>query len=150
MLNIALSLLLLAAGQADVFKKEMGPLQSAVDTLVTSTGAHVLQRSRAAYIEGYGIVVLLEIAFEQSNIFSTPKPPKELRSVVAQRRAAVREKLEAFVKERVATMDSLGRADSLTIVIHVLNANPVDVPKLPVQIQVAAKKDSPQPVFREF
>ena len=156
MLKTFLSLLLLlAAPQADVFKvfkKEMAPLQSAVDTVVTSTGSQVLQRSRAAYVEGYGIVVTLEVAFETpQNIFSSPKSSAEVRSLVAQRRKDVQEKVTALVKQRVATTDSMGPMDSLAIVIHVLNTNPADIPNLPVQILMIAKKESPQQVaYREF
>ena len=42
---------MLAAEQTDVFKKDMAPLQSAVDGVITSTGAQVMPagRSRAAY-----------------------------------------------------------------------------------------------------
>ena len=72
-----LIVLLVAAGpqsapQLDVFKKDMVPLQSAVDSLVTSTGAQVTPsgRSHAAYIEGYGVIVTLEIAFEAPQAYS--------------------------------------------------------------------------------
>jgi hypothetical protein len=145
-------LLLAATAQTDVFKKEMAPLQASVDGLVTSTGAQVLQRPRAAYIEGYGVLISLEIAFEGSpGIFGTPKKPAEVRAIVSQRRKDVQEKLTAFVKQRVGTMDSIGSSDSLAIVIHVLNTTPTDIPNLPVQIVMSAKKDSPQQVaFREF
>ena len=154
MLSILLGLLLLAPPQVDAFKafkKEMSPLQSAVDTAVTSAGAQVLYRSRAAYLEGYGIVVSLEVAFEgPQNPFSGFKPPQETRALVTQRRKEVQDKMTALVKERIATTDSIGSTEFLTIVIHVLNTNPADVPNLPVQILVTAKKDSRQQVaFRE-
>jgi hypothetical protein len=155
MLNMLLALLLFGAAQEDVvkvFKKEMAPLQSAVDGLVSSSGAQVMQRSHAAYIEGYGIIVSLELVFERpQGIFDTPKAPAEIRSLIAQRRKDIQDKVTAFVKNRVATMDSLGATDSLTIVLHIMNTNPTDVPNLPVQIQITARKDSPQQAaFREF
>jgi len=145
-------ILLVATPQTDTFKKEMSPLQSSVDGLVNSTGSQVLQRSRAAYIEGYGVLISVEIAFEGSpGIFGTPKKPAEVRAVVSQRRKDVQEKLTAFVKQRVSTTDSIGPSDSLAVVIHVLNTTPADIPNLPVQIVMSAKKDSPQQVaFREF
>ena len=148
MLRTALGfLLLIAAPQVDTFKKEMAPLQSAVDTIITSTGSQVLQRSRATYLEGYGIVVSLEIAFEApQNPFSSPKTPAEVKAVVAQHRKDVEEKMTAFVKQRVATMDSLAPGDSLAIAMHVLNTNPADVPNLPVQILMTARKQSPDHV----
>jgi len=145
-------LLVPAASTVDAFKKEVAPLQSAVDSLVASTGAEVMQRSRAAYLEGYGIVVSLEIVFEPpQGIFGTPKTPAQLRTVVAQRRKDLQDKLTAFIKERIVRTESIGSSDSLSIVVHVLNTNPADLPGLPAQIQVTAKKDSPQqPTYREF
>jgi len=141
-----------AAPQADVFKKDMEPLESAVNGLIVSAGAQVLQRSRAAYLEGYGIVVSLEIAYiAPQGIFDTPKKPSEVRTLVTQRRRDVQEKVTAFIKQRVATTDSIGPTDSLAIVIHILNTNPADVPNLPLQIVMAVKKENPQQVaYREF
>ncbi len=144
--------LFMAAPQSDVFKKDMSPLQSAVDGIVTSTGAQILQRSHAAYLEGYGIVITLEVAFEPPpGIFSTPKKPAEVRVLVSQRRKDMQEKLTAFIKQRVATTDSIGAPDSMAIVLHILNTTPTDIPNLPVQIVLTAKKESPQQVsFKEF
>jgi hypothetical protein len=153
MLTTFLALLLFApAPTVDSFKKEMAPLQSAVDTLVSSTGAQVMQRSQAAYIEGYGIVIQLELAFETpQGIFSTPKPIKEIRTLVAQRRKDLQEKLTVFMKQRTAMTDSIGPMDSLTVVVHVFNTYPADIRDLPVQILITAKKESSQqPVYREF
>jgi hypothetical protein len=144
--------LLLAPTTVDAFKKEMAPLQSAVDALITSTGAQVIQRSHAIYLEGYGIVVSTEIVLERpQGIFDSPKPPAELRSLITQRRKDLQDKLTAFVKERIVRTESIGPTDSLTIVIHVLNSNPVELPTLPVQLQVTVKKDAPLEVKpREF
>ena len=152
LMKLCILFLLLAAPQTDVFKKDMVPLQAAVDGVMTSAGVQLLQRSHAAYLEGYGIVVSLEIAFvAPQGIFDTPKKPAEIRTLVTQRRKDVQDKVIAFVKQRVATTDSIGASDSLAVVIHVLNTNPVDVPNLPVQILMSAKKDSPQQVaFKEF
>ena len=149
-----LTLLMVLATPQEVFKKEMGPLQSAVDSVLSSTGALVMPagKSRAALIEGYGIVVSVEIALEPpQGIFDTPKKPAEVRTLVAQRRKDIQEKITAFVKSRVAAIDSLGPTDSLAIVIHIFNTNPADIPNLPVQIVMSAKKESPQQVaFHEL
>ena len=152
MLTSVLSLFLLLAPTVDTFKKEMAPLQSAVDSAVGSTGVQVLQKSHAIYIEGYGVIVSLEAMFEPpQNLFSTPKPASEVRALVAQRRKDLQEKLTLFLKQRIVTTDSIGPTDSLTIVVHVLNTNPADVPNMPMQIQLTVKKDSPQQVTpREF
>jgi hypothetical protein len=149
---LSLMLLFAPAPSVDAFKKEMAPLQSAVDTLAVSTGAQVMQRSQAAYLEGYGIVVQLEIAFEAPpGIFTTPKPVAEVRKLIAQRRKDLREKLEAFVKQRTTMTTSLGPTESLSIVVHVFNTNPAEIRDLPVQIQTSARKESAQQVvFKEF
>jgi len=146
--------LMLAAEQTDVFKKDMAPLQSAVDGVIIATGAQVMPagKSRAAYIDGYGIIVTVEIAFEApQGIFDTPKKPAEVRTLVAKRRKDLQEKMMSFVKSRVATTDSIGATDSLAIIVYVLNTNPADITNLPMQIVMSAKKESPQQVaFREL
>ena len=154
MLSTFLTLFLMLTAEQDVFKKDMAPLQSAVDGVITATGAQVMPagKSRAAYIEGYGIIVTVEIAFEApQGIFDTPKKPAEVRTLVAKRRKDLQEKMTSFVKSRVATTDSIGATDSLAIIIYVLNTNPADITNLPMQIVMTAKKESPQQVaFREL
>jgi hypothetical protein len=152
LMNLFALLLLVAPLQFNVFKKDMSTLQATVDGLVTSTGSQVMQKSHAAFIEGYGVTVNLEVAFvAPQGIFDTPKKPAELRTLVAQRRKDVQEKLTAFVTQHVATTDSIGPSDSLAVVIHVMNTNPVDTPNLPIQIVLAARKESPQQVsFHEY
>jgi len=151
MLSVILSLLLFGTSQDDVFKKEMGPLQAEVDSVILSTGAQVSQKSKAAYLDGYGVIVSVEVVFESpQNPFSGAKRPEEIRSLVAQRRKEVKDKMAELVKKHVATMDSIGASESLAIIVHVLNANPVDARNLPIQILFSAKKDSPQQIaFRE-
>jgi hypothetical protein len=147
-----LAVLALLMPQATIFKKDMAPLQSAVEGVVSSTGVQILEKPRAAYIDGYGIVITTYVAIEPpQGIFGTPKPPKELQAAVAQRRRELQDKLKTWVKKQVLITDSIGASDSLAVVIHVLNGNPVDLPNMPVQILVVAKKDSQQePLFREF
>lgn len=145
-------LLLVVPLQLDTFKKEMAPLQSAVDSVVLATGSQVLQRSRATYLDGYGAVVSLEIAFDApQSPFSGAKTPAQVRSAVSQHRKDIQDKMSAFMKQHVSTMDSIAPTDSLAIAIHVLNTNPADVPDLPVQILMTVKKQSPgQVLTREF
>jgi hypothetical protein len=152
MLISLFALYLLTSPTVDAFKREMGPLQTSVDTTVASTGAQITRTAQATYIEGYGVVVMLEVAFEAPpGIFTTPKPAAELRKLVEQRRADLQEKLKLFVTQRVGTADSLDGSESLSVVVNVLNTTPAAVPKLPVQIQVTAKKGSQQPAsYREF
>jgi len=152
LMNFLALYMLLAPPTPDAFRKEKAPLEQAVDALVISTGAQILQRSHAAYLEEYGIIVTLEAVLEQpQGIFGTPKPPAELRTLIEQRRNSLKEKLSTFVKQRVATTDAIEPTAYLTVVVHLLNANPAEVPNLPIQIVTTVKKDSPQPAqVREY
>jgi hypothetical protein len=152
MLMSLFALYLLAAPTVDAFKREMGPLQTSLDAAVASTGAQITRTSQAAYLEGYGVVIMMELAFEApQGIFTTPKPAAELRKLVEQRRADLQEKLKTFATQRVATSGTLEGSESLSIVVNVLNTTPGAVPKLPVQIVVTAKKGSQEPAnYREF
>jgi hypothetical protein len=65
--SLLAAFLLLAPATVDAFKKEMAPLQSGVDALIATTGAQVMQRSHAIYLEGYGIVVSTEIVLARTS-----------------------------------------------------------------------------------
>lgn len=155
MLKALICLIMLAnPTQFDTFKKEMDPLAAAVDSAVASTGAHLTLRSKASLIEGYGVVVTAEVAFDTPQV-STPFGPmggsSEGKAIVAQRHKDLQAKISAFVGDRVTKTESVGADDSLTVVIHVLNTNPAAYPTLPTQMQFSSKKQAPLPAtFREF
>ncbi len=80
MLNSILCLLMFASGatmQVDTFKKEMAPLQGAVDSVMGAAGARVMSESKATYLDGYGVVVTLQVVLEQSpqSFYPEPRPP---------------------------------------------------------------------------
>jgi len=152
MFESILCVLLLAVNPQDSFKKEMGPLQEAIDGLVQSTGARIMTSSRAAYLEGYGIAVALEVALEQPpNIFSKMKTGAELRASVAQRRKDIKDKLSEWLKQRIVKTESVGATESISIVVHLMNTTPNDVPDLPAQFVISVKKDAPgQVTVREY
>ena len=153
MLTGILSLLmLLQVAPTDVFKKEMAPLQSAVDAVVTPVVARVLQSSKASQLEGYGVVVTVEVTLEIPRTpFSSSAAAGEIQASVARRRKDLTDKMRAFVKERVTTMASVASAESLTVIVHVANFNLADLPNLPKQILFTAKKEAPDEVsIREF
>jgi hypothetical protein len=150
--TILAMLLVAAAPQGDAFKKEKAALQQAVDTTAATAVARVLQQSKATYLEGYGVVVTLEVALATPPTpFGAPLSAAEVRAAVTQRRRDLEQKLSAFVTSRVVTMQSIAATESLAVVIHILNTTPGDVPNLPGQIVLSAKKDSPQQVIpKEF
>lgn len=132
--------------QIDVFKKEAALLRAAADEAVNSSvpGMALLQVSKATYLEGYGVVVTLEAQLEATrNPFSSPKSPAEIRTIVAQRRKDVQQKLEKLVKDRTGTLKSIGDTESLTVVLYLFNSNPADLTDLPSQIVFSARKQDP-------
>lgn len=155
MLKTLIFLVLLAApSPSDAFKKEMDPLAQVVDSAVNSTGAHLTLRSRASLVDGYGVVVTAEVAFDTPQVmtpFGALGGNSDGKTVVAQRRKDLQAKISALVADRVTKLESVGADDSLTIVIHVLNTNPASYPTLPTQMQFSSKKQAPSPAtFREF
>lgn len=139
----------------DTFKKESAPLQFAVKDAVNSLipgPAGVMEDPRATYLEGYGVVISLQVSLEPTrNPFSSPKSPAEIRAIVTQRRKEVQGRLEALLKDRTMKLQSVRDGESITIALHLLNSNPADVPELPAQIQLTTKKVEPvQVVVQEF
>jgi len=152
LLKCVLCLLLAgSATQVDVFKKEMAPLQNAVDSAITETGARIMSNSKATYLEGYGVVVVVEVMLEAPrNPFSGLKTPEETRKIVKTRQQDVTSKLSDLLKEKIAKTDSVGANDSLTLIVHILNTNPVDVPDLPSQLVITMKKSAAQPTVQKL
>jgi hypothetical protein len=141
--------------QIDVFKRDAAPLQAAVEEAINSVvpgPAGVLEHAKATYLEGYGVVVSVEASLEPTRTpFSSPKTPSEIRTIVAQRRKAVQEKLETLLKERTLKMQSIGETEALTIAFHLFNSNPADLPNLPSQVVFTVKKQDPTHVIiQEF
>jgi len=136
----------------EAFKKESAPLQNVVEEVVNSAlpgFSGVLEHAKATYIEGYGVVVSLEVTLEPGySPFSAPKSASELKSLTSKRRKEIEENLERLLKDRVAKLQCLGDSDALTIAMHLFNAHPVDIPNLPTQIQLTLKKQDPDHVIR--
>ena len=156
MLNSIVCLMLIGAMQfapIDTFKKEMAPIQNDVNDAVNSTGARTMgDGAKASYLNGYGIVVVVEVMFEQApNPFSSSKTPDQVRAVVSKRRKQVEDNLRQLLKSRVTTAESLGPAQSMAVILHLLNTTRADVPNLPGQIVFSVKKDAPGDIdIREF
>ena len=140
--------------RTDLLKKEAATLRTGVDDAVYGASASfpLLQGAKATYLEGYGFVVTLETALGPTrNPFTSDRSPNEVRTIVAQRRKEIQQKLENLLKERARALQSMNPADSLTIVLYLVNSNPADVPDLPAQIVLTTKKQNPdQVLIREF
>ena len=144
--------------QMDAFKKESQALNRAIGEALGSVlpGQSYLDLPKATYLEGYGAVITLEASLGPTRTpFSVAETPEQVRKTVNQRRKDITEKLETILKQRIGAMQSIAPNDSVTIVLYLLNSNPADVPDLPAQILLTAKKppqkeDPVQVVRQEF
>ena len=150
MVKIACCFLLasgLAFGQTqpspEQIKKDLAALQNSVGEVIHGTvpGWGTLQTANGSYLEGYGLVVTVEVAFETPrNPFSGLKSPENVRSTVNQRSKDVLEKLTNVLKQRVPGLNSLAATESAAVILYVLNTNPADLPDLASHIVLSVKK----------
>ena len=129
-------------------------IQNAVNEVVGTPipGGGVLQVAKGAYLEGYGIVVSLEMAFAPPvNPFSPQKTPEEIRTTAAQQLKDVQQKLTNVLKQKVAQLESVGPAESVSVVLNILNTNPAYLPDMPSQIVFSVKKqDTARVILRQY
>ena len=124
-------------------------VQNAVNDVVglTIPGWGVLQGAKGAYLEGYGIVLNVEVAFDPPvNPFSPQRSPEEVRTIATQKRGDVQEKLTNVLKQKVPLLTSLAGDESVAVILNVLNTNPAYMPDMPSQIIFSAKKQDPSQV----
>lgn len=123
-------------------KKDIEGLQNAVnDIVVTVPGIGVLQGAKGTYLDGYGIVVTMELALEPPrNPFTAMKSSGDVRTIVGQRRKDTVEKLTNLLKEKTPALVSIAPAESATVIVYLLNTNPGDLPDLPAQFVLSVKK----------
>ena len=152
MLKLALCLFMTSSflfGQAqpqpeiEKIKKDVASIQVSVNEVVNSTipGLGILQAARGAYIDGYGVVVSVEVALEPPrNPFNALATSDNVRATVSQRRKDMMDKLTAFLKQKVPVLESVGPAESVAIIVNLLNTNPADLPDMPSQIVLSVKK----------
>jgi hypothetical protein len=154
MLNSILVLFMLLAPPqaADHFKKDAAALQADVDQAVSPAVYRITRESMASPLEGYGVVVVLEVTLEPPpNPFSGTKTGDQLRALVTRRQKEIKDKVSELLKERVLKTDSVGATESLTIIVHMLNVTRADVPDLPTQLVLSVRKDAPTQVnIKEF
>ena len=136
----------------DAFKKDVGSLQSEIEKLVNDTGARTMLAPRAGFVEGYGVVVSLEVALEPPRNLLFPGTSSggaastDVKKSMSDRQKTIKDQLTSLMKRSVVSMESIGVESALTVVIHLLNTNPGLVPDLPRQLVFTVKKASPQMV----
>jgi hypothetical protein len=149
--------LLLAGGPqtpADSFKKEMVSLQADFDKLANDLGARTMSPGRASFIEGYGVVVSLDVALEPprnalSLFGGTASTPQSVVANVKDRRKKITDQITVLIKQKVVSLNSVPPEGSLAIAVHLQNYNPADVPDLPRQLVFTVSKANPQMVVQK-
>jgi hypothetical protein len=135
-------------------KADVASVQNAVNDVVglSIPGWGILQGAKGAYLDGYGIVLNVEVAFDPPITPFTPrKSPEEVRKTSTQKRAEVQGKLTNIVKEKLPLLSSLAPGDSVAVILNILNTNPAYTPDMPTQIVLSAKKqDAEHVAVREY
>ena len=129
--------------QAEKIKKDVTSIQAGVNDVVNSTipGLGVLQAAKGAYLEGYGVVVSVEVALEPPrNPFNALTTSDNVRATVSQRQKTMMDKLTTLLKQKVPVLELVGPAESVAIIVNLLNTNPADLPDMPSQIVLSVKK----------
>ena len=143
LLTLSTSLLAQNRPSEETIKKDVQTLQTAVNDSVSGivSGLGVLQAARGTFLEGYGIVVTMEVALEPPrNPFTAMKTSNDVRETVNQKHKAMVEKLTSLLKQKTPTLESIGPTESATVIVYMLNANPGDLPDLPAQLVLTVKK----------
>jgi hypothetical protein len=143
LLMLSSPLLAQSPPSGEAIKKDVQALQTAANDTMGGivSGLGMLQAARGTYLEGYGIVVTMEVALEPPrNPFTAMKTSDDVRTTVAQKRKATIEKLTTLLKAKVPTLDSIGPVESATIIVYLLNANPGDLPDMPAQLVLTLNK----------
>jgi len=130
--------------QLSQLRQEAVAIAAVLDDVVSSiVPGPLLQRSKATHLDGYGLVVSVEIALEPPrNPFSRPKQPEEILRSTSTRRKALKGKAVELLQARVAGLNSVGLDERVAIVIHMMNTNPADLPGLPTQLVVSVGKQT--------
>ena len=132
-----------AQPQVEKIKKDVAAIQAAVNEVVNGTvpGLGLLQAAKGAYLDGYGVVVSVEVALEPPrNPFNALTTSNNVRATVSQRQKDMMDKLTTLLKQKVPVLESVGPAESVGIIVNLLNTNPADLPDMPSQIVLSVKK----------
>ena len=142
----SLTLLGLAAPRAipaaaDVDPEQALALTAAIDARLGAIVPTVFQEAKATYLEDYGLVVTAEVALAPPrNPFVGPGDPDLIRSQSVARLDALEDGAVEVLGEQVPEIDGLTAEERVTLVIYLINPNPVDLPDLPAQLVLAVRK----------
>ena len=144
----------LSQAPPEKFKKDVTPVERAITDAVNAIvpGTGLFQTAKGTYLEGYGAVFVLQTMLEPPrNPFTGNKSPAEVRASIAQRKTEIQNRLTSLLRDRVGAMESLSPAESVSIILYLINSNPADTPDLPSQIVFTVKKqDATSIKVREY
>jgi len=150
MLKLALCLFMTSSAlfaqaqpQVEKINKDVVSIQTAVNGVINRTvpGLGILQAAKGAYLDGYGVVVTVEVALEPPrNPFNALQTSGNVRANVTQRQKDMMDGLTTLLKEKVPVLEFIGPAESVAIIVNLLNTNPADLPDMPAQIVLIGKK----------
>ena len=129
-------------GQVGPSVEERAAITAAIDERVAGiVPGPMLQTAKSTYLEGYGLVVTIEVALAlPRNPFTGLRSPEEIRRTSNERRLALKEATVDLLGAYVPEINSIRLDDRVAIVIYMLNTNPADLPDLPTQIVVSVTK----------
>jgi hypothetical protein len=132
----------------EAIQRDIESLQGSVNEVVSGTvpSLGLLQLAKGTYLDGYGVVLFMEVALEppRTPFSGFGRTASEVRTAVSQRRKATVDGLTTLLKQRTPRLESLSATESVTIILHLLNTNPADLPDLPSQLVLSVKKqDAP-------
>ena len=128
--------------QARVDSEQTDAFTSAINESFRAIVPQLFQESRATYLEGYGMVVTVEVGLERPrNPFSgSSRSPEEVRRSSLERMEALTSSAVELLGVHAAQLDSLGADERVTVVIYLVNPNPVDLPDLASQLVISVRK----------
>ncbi len=129
-------------GQVGPSVEERAAITAAIDERVAGiVPGPMLQRAKSTYLEGYGLVVTIEVALAlPRNPFTGMRSPEEIRRSSNERRLALKEATVDLLGEYVPGIRSMPSDERVAVVIYMLNTNPADLPDLPTQIVASVTK----------
>jgi hypothetical protein len=101
----------------------------------------LLQKAKATLLDDYGVILSLEVRLDAPpNPFARRRPVESLRRLSTARLRTLKDRIVDFMGETLPDLGAISPSESLTVVVHVLNTNPVDMPDLPMQVMFTATR----------
>jgi hypothetical protein len=127
--------------RADVDAAEAANLERTVDSMVGQLVPNVFRNARATYLEGYGVIVTIEVALDVPRTpFTSSRSPADVRESALGRIASIRQGAIGLVGNEAPGIEGLLPEEMVSVVVYMVNPNPVDLADLPGQIVVSARK----------